>query len=151
MVEAVDSPNQLIDIIPPAIPLVTENSDPWLTIILVAFAALLILVIWLVRRWYHSERLQSLRGLSRLRAALQAGELSPREVSYWLADFIKRRTRISYLSPEVTPSTVLANERPRWEQFMRRLHEARYAPSSGAEQNIVSLLAEAKYWLRRWP
>jgi hypothetical protein len=106
---------------------------------------------WLIRRWYRSERFQSLRRLNRLHAAFQAQELSPREVTYWLAVFLKWRLGINYLSPGVPLPIVSTSEQRRWDSFMQRLHTARYGPRPDESQEVLLLLSEAKYWVRRWP
>lgn len=150
MVEAVDSPNQLIDIIPPAIPPAVETSDMWLvTITLVAIVSIVSMIVFAYWRWYRAERQQCLRRLDRLRNAFKAQELSPREVAYWLAAFLKQYLRILYLAPGVTPSVVVATEQKRWNAFMLRLHEFRYAPTTGGDQEVLALLVEARYWMRR--
>ena len=147
MVEVVDSPNQLIDIIPPAIPPAVDSSNAWLVTFALIIMAVSLMAFW---RWYRSERQQSIRRLNRLRSAFHAQELSPRQVSYWLAAFLKRRLRTNHLAPGVAP-LIAETEQARWDDFTRRLHESRYAPNEGKDQDVLSLLKEAKYWLRRWP
>jgi hypothetical protein len=127
---------------------VAESSDAWLVIIAVVAIAFVIFSFW---RWYRSERQQSIRRLNRLRSAFQADELSPREVSYWLAALLKRQLCINHLAPGVALPFAAATEQSRWAAFMLRLHESRYAPNAGKDQDALSLLAEAKYWMRRWP
>lgn len=148
MVEAVESPNQLIDIIPPTIPPAVETSDEWLAIIAVMATTAIILAFW---RWYRSERQKSIRWLNRLRTAFQTQELTSREVAYWLADILKRRLHTNRLAPDITPPVVAAAEQKRWTEFMRRLHESRYAPNTSEDQNVGALIAETKYWTKRWP
>ena len=148
MVEAVDSPNQLIDIIPPAIPPAADSGNLWPVVGAVIVVALIFLTIW---RWYRSERQQNMRRLNRLRSALHAQELSAREASYWLAAFLKRRLRMNRLAPGVVPAGASATEKILWNEFMQRLHESRYAPRACEVQDVLSLLAEAKYWMRRRP
>jgi hypothetical protein len=148
MVDDVHSSGQLIDIISPLAPQPSAESSTWLVVTIVAVFALTVWGIW---RWYRSERQQTIRQLKKLRGAYKAQELPAREVTYWLAAFLKRRLRINHLSPVIALPDVLATEQYRWEEFLQRLHAMRYGPRSYSEQDISILLAEAKYWMRRWP
>jgi hypothetical protein len=148
MEEAVHSLNQLIDIISPVAPTASTETPVWPVIVV---AAACFLGLWAIWRWYRSERQEILRCLKHLRAAYKAYELPTSEVTYWLADILKRRLRINYLSTEILLPTELTNEKARWETFLQRLHLTRYAPADCSEQEIRYLLAETHYWMRRWP
>ncbi len=147
MTEELDSP-LLIDIIPPAVPPVAQDGHAW--VLGLAVAALLLLGLWAFWRWFRSERQQSLRGLKRLRKAYRTQQITPREVSYWLAAFLRRCLHTNHLSAEYAVPAALTKERSRWKGFLRRLHAARYAPREVCDRDTLELLAEAGYWLRRW-
>ncbi|MCG6970544.1 MAG: DUF4381 domain-containing protein [Gammaproteobacteria bacterium] len=148
MVEDVHSTGQLIDIISPSEPLASAQSATWLVVVAMTVLAMAVWAIW---RWYSSERRQTMRQLKQLFAAYKAGELSARDVIFWLAAFLKARLRINHLSPVVALPMTLAAEQYRWQVFLQRLHETRYSPRNCSEQDVGFLFTEAKYWMRRWP
>jgi hypothetical protein len=148
MEEDAHSLSQLIDIVSPVAPTAGTETPVWLVVVV---AAAFILGVWVIRRWYRSERQQILRRLKHLRATYKAYELSTSEVTYWLADILKRRLRINHISTEISLPVALANDQARWETFLQRLHLVRYAPADCSEQEIRYLLGETQYWLRRWP
>lgn len=148
MEEDAHSISQLIDIISPVAPTGSPQTPAWLMIIV---ASVVCLGFWVIWRWYQSERQQILRRLKHLRTAYKACELPTSDITYWLADILKRRLRINHLSTEITLPSALAKEQGRWKAFLWHLHQTRYAPVDCSEQEIRYLLAETCYWLRRWP
>lgn len=149
MAEDGNSPGQLADIISPAVPLDGGDGYTWAVIVIAVAAA--IPLVWLIWRWYRSQRQQGLRNIKQLRNAYRTNEITSHEACYWLAAFLKQRLRINRLSPGFPLPDRLVEDQDRWQSFLQRLHEARYAPCGGSGADIVSLLVEATYWMRRWP
>ncbi|KPJ91212.1 MAG: hypothetical protein AMJ53_12105 [Gammaproteobacteria bacterium SG8_11] len=152
MVEEADSPDQLIDIIAPAIPMTAEPSSTWLVVIVtVCVAVLSAVLIGLFWRWYGSARRQTMRRLKRLNTAYRNQLVSSRDVSYWLAYLFKQHLKTNQLAPGIRLPASLTSEQSRWDSFMQRLHDTRYAPLIIGDQDIRGLIAEAEYWFRRYP
>lgn len=152
MLEDADAPSQLMDIVPPTAPLASVGNLDWLIVIVVIGLILVgLLGLWTAYRWQRSERWQGLRHVSQVRKSYSTGELASREVTYWLAAFLKRRLAVRHLSMDCALPIALAKQKRRWESYLQQLHRARYASDSLSESEIAFLFTETRYWMRRWP
>jgi len=147
MVDDSDSSSQIIDIISPSAPLASGGSDWILSLAAAGFA----LALWLLWRWYRSERRQGLHSVAQLKIAYRNREIATRDVVYWLAAFLKRRLNVSHLSLDNALPAALEKESGRWQSFLLRLHVARYSSNPLTDGDIAILLAETRYWMKRWP
>lgn|GEM_PF-5678711 len=119
---------------------------PWL-----ALVALLLLAGWLLWWWLYSPRGLAHRRLRQLARIARDGELAPRDVALHLAHALRQGLGLSRLSPRTPAPALPAELACRWQDFVLRLEAARFAPGGCPPENLRALLAEAAFWLRRWP
>jgi hypothetical protein len=140
--------DQLADIVSPAMPPASGFAELLLVIMAAALFATVAVAVW---RWHCSAKRARLRQLKRLRNACLRKHVSPRMTSYWIAALLKQRLGVRHLSASVALPESLLTRQAQWDEFLRRLHQARYAPHACNVHDVEALIAETRFWLRRWP
>ena len=107
--------------------------------------ALIIIGAFLIVAWaaltFRSHQFKSRRSLSRLEKDLNSSLLTPREASYQLSEIVKSARRTRHLS--ISDSTS-----PEWRQFVSQLSESRYKKNESHKKQIITLISDARYWLK---
>jgi hypothetical protein len=148
MENSANTSTQFIDIVSPAMPTTTGYLDALFLVVGVVLLFFGLLVLW---RRYHSASQVALRRLKGVNRALQGQQLTPRMTGYLIAALLKQYLQLHHLSPTVTLPAPLHSQQSRWYDFLLRLHQVRYAPQTYSAEDMQILIAETRFWLRRWP
>ncbi len=138
---------ELADIVEP-LPVVTQESDAWLVIVMAIL--LLISVLIIVRWWLHSKhRRRTLRRLRQLRRDVTSGHMNTRALAYAIAFELRTGLQTHRLG-RLHEKSHDESQRNAWQAFVSRLDILRYR--SGSELDPTqgdALLREAIAWARR--
>lgn len=144
---------QLADIVAPTSPapsLLNQFLTPEIItlVILMTVTVLLWVLYW---HHYHSTVQVALRQIKQVQNACRTQQLSTRMASYRIALVLKHHLGHHYLSTTIVLPTTLAQQQPRWNAYLQRLHECRYAPLTITAPDIDNLLTETRFWVKQWP
>ena len=136
------------DIVAPVSPTASQNTEIVFAIIAVSLFFIFIFALW---RRYHSGKQASLRQLKHIYHACVTQRLTPRMACFRMAMLLKQRLGKNHLPAAVALPATLAAQQQRWDDYIQHLHRLRYARQSCNLSDIETLVAETRFWLRRWP
>jgi len=151
MNETVNTLEGIRDIAPPAIPwqVVWENAAPGIIVlglfVLISFGILLHFI-W---RRYFSSVGQARRRLNALQQAHHTKILDSHQTAFQLSEILRETFRLTQLSTQTPLPEKLGAHKDRWRAFIEHLATARYARPE--DTRLSELLADAQFWLGRWP
>lgn len=137
----------LSDIVEPAAPLLAQEPQYWVYILLVGIALGFLLAIRRVARIYRAQQ-----RLRRLRREFAAGKLDPHATAFLLAAEVRRVFHLKHLTEVLSPPALSEPDAVAWREFATCLDRLRYQPDSrpGAH-DVTALFDQALSWARRYP
>ena len=117
---------------------------------LAIYTAIIILIGFVVWRWYFSPRNIAIRKIKRL--ALQySSALTMQPIAFAIADILRHGLNIHYLDARQSFPETNANLQSEWYQYVSSLTELRYARNKPANENSKNIFDQTIYWLKNWP
>lgn len=137
----------ILDIEPPLLP-PEAGAETILAMLLAAAVAILALLLW---RRARSPRARARRGLAGLRSSHIQARIDARSAAFQLAALLRAGLGVAQIDRATPLPARLESHRQRWQSFLDELGDARYTRTPCSDDRLAALLAEAHFWLRRWP
>ena len=147
----------ILDIEPPAIPLlyVLESNALSITIVSILVIAFLLAATYLLWGRYFSVRGKARRRLDALRNQFnqRPKEQQPNNhhAAYQLCNILRDGLNLKQLSNCTPFPDISSPHKDHWETFIDTLSVARYSPSGYNSEQMATLFEDAGFWLKYWP
>jgi len=143
----------ILDIEPPAMPILYALKYNSLSIVLASLIviALLLVVAYLLWRRYFSLRAKARRRLATLQNHFNEQQLDNHYTAFQLTHILREGLSLKQLSNRTALPEKLHLHKDRWGAFIDQLSTARYSPAGHDSEQVALLFEDAVFWLRCWP
>ena len=143
----------ILDIEPPAMPILYALEYNAFSIIFVSLIiiALLLITTYLLWRRYFSVRGIARRRLARLQHYFKKQQLEHHDTAFELSNILREGLNLKQLSNRTALPEKLHSHNDRWRTFLDRLSIARYSPKGYEPKQVALLFEDAEFWLSCWP
>jgi len=143
----------ILDIEPPAMPILYALELNAFSII---FVSLIVIALLLISTFLFWRRYFSVRGLARRRLAtlqnyFKKQQLENHHTAFELSNILREGLSLKQLSNRTTLPEKLRSHNDRWRTFLDRLSIARYSPKGYEPEQVALLFEDAEVWLSCWP
>ena len=132
------------------LPLPAQDDNALLTYIAIFIVVSVMLGVLYYRRARHA-RYKALRSLKHLARSLHKGSANPCRCAFEIAALLQHGLNLTRVSAKTGCPASLCEHRQRWQSFVDRLDAARYSTAPISDSTLVQLIAEAQFWIKRWP
>jgi hypothetical protein len=144
-----ESSSGLVDIVEPAVPVLTEGVHRlWISAAVAILISLLFVLMMLWKKWPAYLALKRLRNVKR---QIKSGELTPHEGVLMLALELRHGLGMKRLLAAVIPTTCSEQDSHRWVEYMHHLDELLYQHGQDVDADkLAAVFGQAEYWLQRY-
>lgn len=144
----------IADIEPPSVPVTTDVID--ITGLTASILVMLIFAFTVFLAWrnYTSRRSRARRYLSALRSRFQNGHSDvndTHDVAFKVANILRQGLNLRHITQHIPVPESFTEYGERWQRYNTLLSQARYAPGNISVDQLILLLDDTEFWLRRWP
>ena len=147
----------ILDIEPPAMPLLYILESNALDILLISLIliSLLLAATLLLWRRYFSVKGKALRRFEELQKhfneRLNEKQLDSHHVAFQLSSILRDGLNLKQLSNLTPLPDKLSSHKDNWVTFIEHMSAARYSPSGYTPEQVAMLFKDAEAWLKCWP
>ena len=119
-------------------------------LIVTGLLSVICLSIFLIWKYFFSNKAISKHRLVKLRLNFSENNLSPHDTVYLLCQIMTQGLKLNHLGEDTLLPDKLSSKKEKWSLFIKEISVLRYAKSNSKKNNINSLINESLYWLKRW-
>lgn len=137
----------IFDILPPVTP---DLSRLEISLIILASVVSIALVIYLVWRYFYSNKGKIKHQIMKLQDAYSKDNINAHDTIYHLSQLLCSGLKIKKLNNKTTLPVKITSQKKRWLDFSKNISDTKYMNVSRDSENIHALFTESLYWLRCW-